>query len=329
MVEHGGRVRSAAVRFGIPVSDWLDLSTGINPLAWPVPALPAQAWQRLPEDDDGLEIAARHHYGAAHLLAVAGTQAALRALPGLRPRSRVAMRFPSYAEHAHAWRRAGHAVEHIEADGLAQASAIFDVLVLVNPNNPTGEVHSQATLLALHSRLAARGGWLVVDEAYLDATPEASLIGLCDRPGLVVLRSFGKFFGLAGARVGFVAADADFLSSLSAELGPWTVSGPARQVAAQALLDVAWQQETQARLMHDSRRLAGLLQANGLAPGGGCALFQWVKFARAAECFEALARAGILVRLFQEPASLRFGLPGNEADWRRLERALAQQAGRT
>jgi cobalamin biosynthetic protein CobC len=231
MLEHGGRVRSAAARYGIPVSDWLDLSTGINPQAWPVPALPAQVWQRLPEDDDGLEIAARRHYGAAYLLPVAGTQAALRVLPGLRPRSRVVLRSPSYAEHAHAWRRAGHAVEVIGAEGLAQASATCDVLVLVNPKNPTGEVHSPAALLALHSRLADRGGWLVVDEAYINATPHASLIEFCDRPGLVVLRSFGKFFGLAGARVGFVAAAADLLSRLSAELGPWTVSGPARQVA--------------------------------------------------------------------------------------------------
>jgi L-threonine-O-3-phosphate decarboxylase len=328
MLEHGGRVRSAAARYGIPVSDWLDLSTGINPQAWPVPALPVQAWQRLPEDDDGLEIAARGHYGAAHLLPVAGTQAALRVLPGLRPSSRVALRSPSYAEHAHAWRRAGHAVEIVGAEDLAQASATCDVLVLVNPNNPTGEVHSPAALLALHSRLAARGGWLVVDEAYIDATPHTSLIEFCDRPGLVVLRSFGKFFGLAGARVGFVAAAADFLLCMSDEMGPWTVSGPARQVAAQALLDVAWQQETRARLMRDSHRLAQLLQAHGLAPGGGCALFQWVRSARAVEWFEALARAGILVRLFQSPASLRFGLPGSEAGWQRLERALARQAER-
>lgn len=324
MLEHGGKVRAAAARFGIPVSNWLDLSTGVNPHGWPVPDMPASAWQHLPEAGDGLEAAAMRYYDTAHVLPVAGSQAALSALPLLHAPCRVGMRFPAYAEHAQAWRRAGHTVDHVDASGLAQAADDFDVLLLINPNNPTGDFYSPVMLLDLHARLTAHGGWLIVDEAFIDATPEASLAAFSDRPGLIVLRSLGKFFGLPGARVGFALAEAQFLSRLAEALGPWTVSGPARWAATLALQDLGWHYAARARLTADSRRLGALLHANGLHPSGGCALFQWVRTSSAPALYEAFAECGILLRQFTEPASLRFGLPGSEAEWARLERAFAE-----
>lgn len=323
MLEHGGGLRAAAERYGIPPSDWLDLSTGINPQGWSVPPIPATAWQRLPEPGDGLEAAAAACYGTESLLPVAGSQAAIQALPLLREPGRVGVLSPSYAEHAHVWRRAGHRVEELPADALDAAVDRLDTLILVHPNNPTGVRFPLKSLLNWRERLAGRGGWLVVDEAFIDPTPEGSLAHHVGPPGLIVLRSLGKFFGLAGARVGFVLAESTVLEGLREQLGPWTVTGPSRWVAARALGDRAWQAETRIRLGHEGGRLADLLKRQGLPVAGGTGLFQWAPLPDAAFWQDALARRGILVRRFADPPGLRFGLPGGEPAWRRLELALA------
>lgn len=319
MLEHGGRLIAAARRYDIAPADWLDLSTGINPLGWPIPPVPVELWTRLPEEEDGLTETACRAYGAAHVLPVAGSQAAIQALPALRPPGRVGIPHPTYAEHAQAWRRAGHEVVAWTVDMGVED---LDTLVLAHPNNPTGTRYSPLDLLDWHARLAARGGWLVVDEAFLDATPEASLAPYCTRDGLVVLRSLGKFFGLPGARVGFVLAGEAILMHLREMLGPWTVPGPSRWLARQALSDTVWQDAARAHLAAASERLARRLGRHGLEPNGGTALFQWVRTPRAAEITERLARSGILVRYFDEPSGVRFGLPGREADWQRLTQTL-------
>lgn len=321
---HGGRLRAAAARYGIPLADWLDLSTGINPNGWPVPALPASAWSRLPEDEDGLAAVAQDYYGTASVLAVAGSQAAIQALPQLIPPCHVGVIHPGYAEHAQAWRRAGHTVESVPIAEIDAATFRSNVIVLIHPNNPTGTRFRRDRLLRWHAALTARGGWLVVDEAFMDATPEQSLAPLSTQPGLIVLRSLGKFFGLAGARVGFVCAEPKLLARLKAQLGPWTVATPSREIAAQALDDHAWHAMTRERLCTAGERLAALLRKQELTPQGGCALFQWVPTTSAAELHGGLARRGILTRLFDDPASLRFGLPASEADWARLDTALAE-----
>ena len=325
MLEHGGRIAAAAQRYGIPLDSWLDLSTGINPRPWPVPRIPAAAWARLPEDEDGLENAARAYYGAPQVLPLAGSQAAIQALPGLISPCRVGVAAPGYAEHAHAWRQAGHAVRALPANAPDEAADDLDIVVLVQPNNPSGDNLDPRRLLNLHARLAARGGWLVVDEAFADATPQRSLAGFSDRPGLIVLRSLGKFFGLAGARVGFALAQPALLDRLRERLGPWTVAGASRFVATQALRDEAWQIAARARLTKDAAQLAALLARHGLTPAGGTALFQWVHIPAAADLHDFLARRGILTRRFASPSSLRFGLPGKHAEWRRLETALEQR----
>ncbi|HXH01818.1 MAG TPA: threonine-phosphate decarboxylase CobD [Candidatus Competibacteraceae bacterium] len=327
MLSHGGRLRAAALRYGIPLAEWLDLSTGLNPNGWPVPAVPPAVWLRLPETDDGLEQAARDYYGAPQVLPVAGSQAAIQTLPLLRPPGRVGVLSPGYAEHAHGWARAGHEVLPLAAEAVDAAVERLDVLVLINPCNPSGVRFPVARLLTWHERLAARGGWLLVDEAFMDVTPGDSLAAHSERPGLIVLRSLGKFFGLAGARVGFVLAEPALLARLEEKLGPWSVAGPARWVAARALADRDWHNATRSRLHAAGERLWRLLVRHGLEPAGGTALFQWVRHPAAAVLHESLARQGILTRLFQDPASLRFGLPPDEAGWIRLQYCLAQLSG--
>lgn len=324
MLEHGGRLLRAAREHGIAPERWLDLSTGISPFGWPMPPIPATAWQRLPEDDDGLVEVACAYYGATALLPVAGSQAAIQALPTLRPPSRVGIIAPGYAEHAQAWQRAGHEVEWLPASALLAAPPRHDVIVLIHPNNPGGECFYTASLLRLHAALAARGGWLVVDEAFMDATPTHSLCGDAATEGLIVLRSVGKFFGLAGARVGFVCAAPALLDALHTRLGPWTVSGPARHVLKLALADRRWHHEARGRLHAASAQLQALLSRHGLPPTAGTAFFQWCRDDRAATLHHALAARGILTRLFDTPASLRFGLPTDEAAFGRLNDALGE-----
>lgn len=322
MLEHGGRLRAAAERYRIPLAEWVDLSTGINPRAYPVPALPPEVWQRLPEANDGLEAAAAAYYGSASLLPVAGSQAAIQALPACFPPGRAVTLAPTYAEHPHAWRE--HALCALPAAAIADAVDSADTLLLVQPNNPDAQRFPREQLLAWRARLAARGGRLIVDEAFLDAEPGDSLVPLAGEPGLVVLRSVGKFFGLAGARVGFVFAEADLLARLADRLGPWAVSGPARAVTAAALADRSWQEVARHRLNADSARLAALLDRHGLAGGGGTALFQWRPTPDAVAIHARLAEQAILTRLFETPAGLRFGLPGPETEWERLAAALSR-----
>jgi cobalamin biosynthetic protein CobC len=313
VLEHGGRLGEAARRYDIPRADWLDLSTGIAPWPYPLPRTPTEVWQRLPEEEDGLAAAAQTYYGCTRLLMLPGSQAAIQWLPRLFPPGRVAMPDLLYNEHPAAWQACGHA--------LVGWNEPADYAVLCNPNNPTGETHSRAALLE-----RARGvKLLVVDEAFIDAEPLASLAD-CGLDNVVVLRSLGKFFGLAGARVGCASGAPALLDRLRAALGPWAVSHPARWAARLALADCVWQAAQRERLCAASRRLADLLRASGLGAPTGCTLFQTITTPRAAEIFAALARQGILVRTFTEPRALRFGLPGSAEQWQRLTACLKEIA---
>ncbi len=285
---------------------------------------PADCWLRLPDENDGLQQAASGYYGCGRLLPVAGTQQAIQLLPSLRAPSRVGVLHPSFSEHLHGWRCQGHQVEKVSADDIDHHLSKLDVLVLCNPNNPDGKTFSRSQLLEWHKRLADRGGWLVVDEAFMDATPQGSLAGISPMSGLIILRSLGKFFGLAGARVGFVLAEDRLLELMEEKQGPWSIAGPSRWVATEALSDQVWQSRMRRELPMAANRLAGLLTCAGLKPDGGSTLFQYVLTPEADRVADTLAKSGILIRQFPELSALRFGLPGVETQWKRLERGLLQ-----
>jgi cobalamin biosynthetic protein CobC len=319
---HGGDLAVADTLFGAPAAGWLDLSTGINPWPYPVPAIPTARWHRLPGGDDELRAAATRFYGAGDpdcIVAAAGSQAILQALPHVLRPGRVAVLGPTYAELSRVWAQAGHAVAAARTlDDAAGAT----ILVLANPNNPDGRVLARDRLLNIAAGLGQRGGWLIVDEAFADATPEISLAPQAGAPGLIILRSFGKFFGLAGLRLGFALTERRVADRLRAMLGPWPVSGPALEIGAAALADQAWIDAMRLKLPAQARALRAALETARLPVIGGTALFQLAACDDAPAIFEALGARGIYVRRFaHNPRWLRFGLPGDA--FARLQDALA------
>ena len=308
----------------------MDLSTGINPHSYPLFELPATALTRLPEAGQLRELAeiAASAYGApsvAHVAAAPGTQILLPRVASLLRPGKALVLGPTYAEHARAAAIAGHAVAEVsDFDALADA----DLAVLVNPNNPDGRVIEKPRLLELAALLRAKGGLLVVDEAFMDVGPvEQSLAGDVEEGAIVVLRSFGKFFGLAGVRLGFALADPLTAERLDAQLGPWAVAGPALEYGIRALSDAGWQADMRQRLAQDAGRLDVLLGRFDVPVAGGTSLFRYLSFPEAQSLFSALGSSGVLVRHFAErPGVLRVGLPGSEAEWLRLEGALAAWA---
>ena len=319
---HGGDLAGAEARWGRPAEGWLDLSTGINPWPYPVPEIPATAWARLPgaAEEQALLDAARRCWSvplASHIVAAPGSQPLIQAAPRLLPPCRVAILGPTYGEHERAWAAAGHKVELVtDFAALAQAQAA----VVVNPNNPDGRVIAAEDLTALAGKI----GLLVVDEAFGETRPSLSMTGR-STPNLVVLRSFGKFYGLAGLRLGFALAEPALAARLAAMMGPWAVSGPALVIGAKALADREWAETMRQRLAQTAAALGEVLTGCGLEVVGGTSLFQLGRHPQAALLYQRLGRAGILVRAFAgRPDLLRFGLPHGAEGLERLERVLAQ-----
>jgi cobalamin biosynthesis protein CobC len=324
---HGGDLAAARRLFPAAPEPFVDLSTGINPIPYPLPRLRPQVFARLPDTAavERLATIAAKAYGApsaAYVVPAPGTQLLLPLAAGLVLPGRAAILAPTYSGHARAAALAGHAVAEVPDIGAIGNAGL---VVVTNPNNPDGRQIAKKDLLAVAGNLHARGGVLLVDEAFMDVTPSgASLAADTTRGNIVVLRSFGKFFGLAGLRLGFALAAPPLSARLAALLGPWAVSAPALLVGAKALADEAWLERTRRRLAKAAARLDTMLSGAGLEIIGGTTLFRLAQTAGAEELFRHLGRAGILTRIFPEHTRwLRFGLPATDDDWRRLQIALA------
>jgi cobalamin biosynthetic protein CobC len=321
MREHGGNLDLARQIFGGRAEDWIDLSTGINRLPYPVGEISAHHWQALPSrsEIDALHQAAQHAYRtSAPIVAMGGAQAAIQLLPQLTARGCARILAPTYNEYAGVLSAAGWDVQEVaELDALADA----DLAIVVNPNNPDGRHFAPRDLLALLPRV----GRLVIDESFADAAPQLSLAPEADRPGLLILRSFGKFYGLAGLRLGFAIGNRADIGKLTAISGPWPVSGAAIAIGCRALRDDAWAEATSARLARDCVRLDGMVRAQGWRLVGGTSLFRLYETPDALAAQEKLARGQIWSRVFaREPTWLRLGLPGSEAEWTRVAEVLAR-----
>ncbi|RRJ85421.1 threonine-phosphate decarboxylase [Aestuariirhabdus litorea] len=328
MLQHGGDLQRACREYGTDLADWVDLSTGINPLGWPVPEIPAAIWQRLPETPASLFGVAADYYGCTpgQLLPIPGSQALIQRLPSLIQATRVALPDPGYAEHRLAWQQAGADLFHYPADSDAKAlfkvAESVELMLVINPNNPSGDRYTPELLVELARCMRDRQGWLVVDEAFIDLHPEQSLAAELGLGNLILLRSLGKFFGLAGARAGFLLGSPELLAQAAQALGPWPVSAPALYVSERALADRCWQQAARQRVRMAEQRLVeqlGRLCAGRLGCGG---LFVTLFTPEAAGYHKQLAQQAIWTRLLDGSQGLRFGLPGDEIQWQRLEAAL-------
>jgi cobalamin biosynthesis protein CobC len=324
---HGGNLVAARQLFPDAPQPFIDLSTGINPHSYPVPPLPPALFARLPEPAalDRLAAIAAETYRAPSpdcVVPAPGTQILLVPVAALVPPGTAAVLGPTYGEFARAAALAGHHV--IKVEDVEQLRGA-DLGVVANPNNPDGRLLKTDELLDLADARGARG-LLVIDEAFMDVRPaDASLSGEVARHNIVVLRSFGKFFGLAGLRLGFALARPQIAERLAAALGPWAVSGAAVMIGQTALADVAWATATRQRLDEEAGRLDAVLAGTAGSVVGGTSLFRLVRTPAACRLFHHLGRAGILARSFPEHAAwLRFGLPADEASWDRLRAALAE-----
>ncbi|OIQ70895.1 threonine-phosphate decarboxylase [mine drainage metagenome] len=319
MRDHGGNLDWAIGHYGGSAADWIDLSTGVNRVPYPVPAVSPEAWTALPTRSamDGLLRAARTAYRTkAPIVALAGAQAAIQLVPRLSAPGRARVLSPTYNEHAASLRAAGWQVE--EVTRLADLEGT-DLAIVVNPNNPDGQTHTPDALLSLVGRV----GRLVVDESFGDITPALSLAPMAGREGLVVLRSFGKFYGLAGLRLGFALGAPGEIAAMEAMSGPWPISGAAIEVGTLALADAAWADATAQRLAAEAWDMDALARGHGWQPIGGTDLFRLYDTTDATAAQAHLARHQIWSRLFPySPRWLRLGLPGAAPEWARLATAL-------
>lgn len=323
---HGGDLTAAAQRYGIHEGAWLDLSTGINPHAFPLPAIDNAVWRRLPlpSEETALLRTARDAYGltpSTGICAAPGTQALIQWLPLLvNGRPEVTILGPTYSEHERRWRAANASVREVKR--LADAGS--NIIVVVNPNNPDGRVTSPEALLQRAATLPTNG-FMVVDESFADVMPQVSILPHLSEERVIVLRSFGKTYGLAGLRLGFAAGSADLIGALRDHMGAWAVPGPALAIGQKALANTEWLKHMRQDLAEESARLDDHLIRAGLAMIGGTPLFRLASHASAIQVHESLARDGIWTRVFPyNPQWIRFGLPGNEKAWARLEHALSE-----
>ncbi len=328
--EHGGDLTAIQHTYPQAQKPWIDLSTGINPQAYPIPEITSDVWRNLPGTSvfRNLYQAAAEYYGVdtVQLTAAPGTQALIQWLPYLRAQQhgigRIGVVGPTYAEHEACWARAGHRGSQIALDDVPNSD--FDVIVLVNPNNPDGRITPGAELILIAEQLAARGGWLVLDEAFMDCDPDNSFCPhLGAHPNVIILRSFGKFFGLAGLRLGFALGAPEIAADISMLIGPWPVSGMACAVGARALQDAAWITRTRARLSSSAGQRDAMLAQQGLRIIGSHPLFSLLDTPYADQLFTHLAQYGIYVRRFNAtPHWLRIGALPDDVSEQRLIHCL-------
>lgn len=317
-IYHGGALDLAIAQYGSLADAWLDLSTGINPHHYPIHSTSLSSWTQLPQNSMMVELteAASEAYNCSsqHIIAANGTQSLIEKLPEIFEKSTIAILSPTYEEHAHNWKKHGHNV--IVTDDLERAKNA-DHLLIVNPNNPTGKLFSPQEMRELGAYFAAKNGYLIIDEAFMDLTPDMSMANVAGEDGFVILRSFGKFFGLAGVRIGFMLAPSNLLEDMQKHIGLWNIAGMAMDVATLALNDTLWQKTMRQTLALEMQDMSRILTKNGFNIVGSTDLFCLATMPNAEisahKYFDKLARNHILTRKFIDNESvLRFGLIKNK-----------------
>jgi len=309
--DHGGGLDDAILKYGGNRTNWLDLSTGINPIPYPIPKVPNHFWHSLPDSQaqSALLSAARKFWkvpNGANIIASSGVSQLIAMLPSLLPVNCVEIIGPTYNEHAAAFQSSGWTVGQTGS-----------VRVIVHPNNPDGNQH------VISKQDAKNTDLMIIDESFCDVTPDETLINLTDQNNVIVLKGLGKFWGLAGLRLGFAVAAPELIKKITDRVGPWAISGPAQFIGQAALTDNSWIIKTRSRLREDSLRLDNLMIEYGNKPLGGTDLFRLYEVKNATKTQNTLAKKFIWTRIFPYSTNwLRLGIPGTEAQWTQLINAL-------
>jgi len=327
---HGGALDLMQQRFAGAPTPWIDLSTGINP--WPYPDIQAssEAYAHLPTKTlyKTCQNAMAQVIGTQreNIALAPGSELLIRLLPTILSAETIAIQSPTYSDHARVWRTAGRTVIET-AEPLSLADQV-DAIVICQPNNPDGRIFSQEAINDAMAQLRRKTGWLIVDEAYADLSPGLSLVPHVNRGNLIVLRSFGKFFGLAGLRLGGLIAPPFVISKMRQRLGEWPVSGAALEIGARAYADLAWQDQTRKKLNRARLALDDTLDQAGFKNISGTDLFRYIEAPGKAHALWAhLAQSGIYTRRFDWTQDyLRLGLPRDQNSVARLQVALSLSA---
>ncbi|GHA56185.1 threonine-phosphate decarboxylase [Amylibacter ulvae] len=309
--DHGGGLDAAMAQFGGTRDHWLDLSTGINPIPYPIGDIPMDSWTRLPDQDgdNTLINAARkfwHVPNGANILASSGVSQIIAMLPQIASGANFQIAKPTYNEHEAAFVHAGFTLNNSAP-----------VKIYVHPNNPDGKTH------VIDDNTLKNADLIIIDESFCDICPSESLVKFATRPNVIILKGLGKFWGLAGLRLGFAIGHPANIQKLRNLIGPWAVSGPAQYIGARALDDTDWITKTRKRLQTDAFRLDKIAIASGLGIIGGTDLFRLYKTNDAVSFQKHLAQNYIWSRIFPYSSEwIRLGLPGQPDHWAQIESAL-------
>ena len=319
-IQHGGDIDLAIKKYGGEREDWIDLSTGINGASYPWQESINVELRNLPSNKIlmQLEKAAARAYKIAECTetaAVSGAQQIINLLPlCLKSCNSVAILGPTYNEYEKAFKRSGTKTKTVSETSELSLS---DIAIIVNPNNPTGKVIADETLAGLSKKVRI----LIIDESFKMFSSRRTL----NFSNIIQINSLGKFFGLAGVRLGFVSGPSDFIKEVKEMLGPWPVSSLAAEIGIVALNDKVWISEMEKILVTESNALHEACNSRNWELVGRTFLFHTYATSSCLEVEKQFAAHGIWVRTFDYSETwVRLGIPTSENAWTRVKQALNQ-----
>ena len=319
-IQHGGDIDLAIKKYGGQRADWIDLSTGINRTSYPWQESVKVELRDLPSSKllMGLEKAASRAYKVAEgtdTAAVQGAQQIISLLPiCLKNYNSVAILGPTYNEYEKAFKSSG-----IKAETVSEVSKLSssDIAIIVNPNNPTGKVIAEEILDDLSKKVRI----LIIDESFKMFSSRR----IQKFDNVIQINSLGKFFGLAGVRLGFVSGPSDFIKSVREMLGPWPISSIAAEIGIIALNDTTWISEMEKILLEGSNVLHKACSTKNWKLVGKTNLFHTYATSSCLEVEEQFAAHYIWIRTFDYSQTwIRLGIPTSKYEWTRVRQVLNQ-----
>jgi threonine-phosphate decarboxylase len=319
MEVHGGNIYAASRDLRCQPASMLDFSASINPLGMAPGAVQVvQASLELAThypDPDCYELKqalGRFHGIDPECVCIGnGSTELIFLLPKTLALRRALIPGPTFSEYAAAMRAVGGEVSMLLAPPeeefrirLSQVAAALqrslDCVWLCNPNNPTGQLWTKAQVLELWKKARRVGASLIVDEAFIDYCEADSVVSeATSRAGLLVLRSFTKFYGMPGLRVGYLVAEPTVIRRIEAMRLPWSVNNLAQVAAIASLNETSYAVRSRQLIIEERPRLAAALAGQGWVPCPSSANFLLVRlpsFLKSAAVAAATRRQGVLIR---------------------------------